>query len=138
MRHKEAATVSCAFALPHFRCCTYECHPLLISPIQRVRHVFSRLIKLTFWQQSILDDARLEQQAWQEQAEGDQDVHEGRRWSAMCPQGTQSAAARFLLEAILRRQGAAPLPGTGGQFDAVVRQVANLSSKSTEFEIIKM
>jgi len=97
------------------------------------------LIKLTFWQQSVLDDASLEQQPRQQQAEGNQDVDEGRRGSAVGPEGSQGSAPRLLLQAIVRRKGAAPFPGTGGQFNAVVCQVSNLSSSPhTKCAIIKM
>lgn len=68
---------------------TYERHPFLISPIQRES---CWLIKLTFWQQSVLNDASLEQQTRQQQAEGNQDVDEGRRGSAVCPKGSKGAA----------------------------------------------
>lgn len=81
---------------------------------------------LTFWQQSVLNDPSLEEQSRQQQAQCNQDMDEGCSGPSVGPEGPQGSAARLLLEAILGGEGAAPFPGTGGQFYAVVRQVANL------------
>lgn len=83
---------------------------------------------LTFRQQSILNDARLEQQPRQQQAQCNEDVHKRCRRSAMCPQCAQRAPACLFLKAIVGCQCAASLLGTSCQLDAVVCQVSHLSS----------
>lgn len=83
---------------------------------------------LTFRQQSILNDARLEQQPRQQQAQRNEDVHKRCRRSAMCPQCAQRATACLLLKAIVGCQRAASLLGASSQLDAVVCQVSHLSS----------
>lgn len=83
---------------------------------------------LTFRQQSILNDARLEQQPRQQQTQRNEDVHKRCCRSAVCPQCAQRAPACLLLKAIVGCQSAASLLGASCQLDAVVCQVSHLSS----------
>lgn len=135
-RYNGAAAASCR--RKNFRCILLCCSQLEFlysdcwhSPTLHCRHTSAalHLITLTFGQQSILDDARLQQKSRQQQTQCYKDVHKGCRRSSMRPEGAQSSTSCLLLEAIMRRQRAATLLGASCQFDAIVCQVSNLSSK---------
>lgn len=111
----------------HKRNSKWRCSNFL-SLSQPVSHFLSHLITLTFRQQSILNDSRLEQQSRQQQAERNEYVHERRCRSSMCPQRAQCATSCLLLKAIVRCQRAASLLGASCQLDAIVSQVSHLSS----------